>query len=125
MGCCGRSTVNPEVLHLTLKHRWFDMIASGEKTEEYRVPSPRNIALLRDKSQTCVDKGLYGGQCELWCWELQRCGFAPFREVCFHRGYSNVTMTFAVAGISYGRGKVEWGAPADEDVFIIKLGNRL
>lgn len=25
-----------KVLHLTLKKKWFDMIASGEKTEEYR-----------------------------------------------------------------------------------------
>jgi hypothetical protein len=24
------------VLHLTLKKKWFDMIASGEKKEEYR-----------------------------------------------------------------------------------------
>lgn len=26
-----------EVLTLVLKKKWFDMIASGEKTEEYRV----------------------------------------------------------------------------------------
>ena len=25
-----------KVLHLTLKKKWFDMIASGEKKEEYR-----------------------------------------------------------------------------------------
>ena len=26
-----------KILHLTLKKQWFDMIASGEKREEYRV----------------------------------------------------------------------------------------
>lgn len=26
----------PKTLHLTLKKKWFDMIASGEKKEEYR-----------------------------------------------------------------------------------------
>jgi len=25
-----------EILHLNLKKKWFDMIASGEKKEEYR-----------------------------------------------------------------------------------------
>ena len=27
-------------LHLTLKKQWFDMILSGEKTEEYRDIKP-------------------------------------------------------------------------------------
>jgi hypothetical protein len=26
----------PRILHLTIKKKWFDMIASGEKKEEYR-----------------------------------------------------------------------------------------
>lgn len=30
------STATPRILRLTLKRRWFDMIASGEKEEEYR-----------------------------------------------------------------------------------------
>ena len=29
-----------KILHLTLKKRWFDEIASGEKTEEYREIKP-------------------------------------------------------------------------------------
>jgi hypothetical protein len=28
---------NMRILHLTLKKKWFDMIASGEKREEYRL----------------------------------------------------------------------------------------
>ena len=101
------------------------MIASGEKREEYRELSNRWVATLRDKSQICVDKHLYGGPCEFWCWQAQRCGFAPFTEVCFHRGYSSVTVRFECLGISVGRGRVDWGAPEDRDVFIIKLGKRL
>ncbi len=31
---------NMKVLHLNLKKKWFDMIASGEKTEEYREIKP-------------------------------------------------------------------------------------
>ena len=29
-----------ETLHLPLKAKWYDMIESGEKTEEYRVTKP-------------------------------------------------------------------------------------
>lgn len=32
--------MNKNTLHLSLKKRWFDMIASGEKREEYRELSP-------------------------------------------------------------------------------------
>ncbi len=31
-----RQSQNPRVLRLTLNRQWFDMIASGEKREEYR-----------------------------------------------------------------------------------------
>ncbi len=34
------SAVVRRVLHLTLKKTWFDMIASGEKREEYREMKP-------------------------------------------------------------------------------------
>lgn len=32
------------LLNLTIKRRWFDMIASGEKREEYRSTDNRNVA---------------------------------------------------------------------------------
>ena len=32
------------LLNLTIKRRWFDMIASGEKSEEYRTASNRQVA---------------------------------------------------------------------------------
>ena len=32
------------IMNLTIKHRWFDMIASGEKREEYRSADNRNVA---------------------------------------------------------------------------------
>ncbi|MGE4293870.1 MAG: hypothetical protein AB7E32_16880 [Desulfovibrio sp.] len=40
-------TLTPSrILHLTLTRRWFDLIASGEKTEEYREIKPHWIARL-------------------------------------------------------------------------------
>lgn len=45
--------------------------------------------------------------------------------VCFHKGYTNTTMTFAIEGKSYGYGNPEWGAPKDRKVLKIQLGKRL
>ena len=33
------------ILNLTIKRRWFDMIASGEKREEYRSADNRQVAV--------------------------------------------------------------------------------
>jgi len=32
--------LKPKILHLTLKRKWFDLIASGEKRREYREIKP-------------------------------------------------------------------------------------
>lgn len=47
------------------------------------------------------------------------------KAVRFHRGYTNITMTFAIKEISVGKGNPQWGAPTERDVFIIKLGARI
>lgn len=48
-----------KILHLTLKKKWFDMIASGEKKEEYRQDKPywknRFVKEGYWHSQTCKD----------------------------------------------------------------------
>lgn len=86
-----------KTLHLVLKAKWYDMIASGEKKEEYRENTSywmKRIGKLHD-------------------------------VVCFHRGYTNTTMTFVIEGKSYGYGNPEWGAPTDRKVLKIQLGERL
>ena len=92
-----------KVLHLILKRRWYEMIESGEKTEEYR------------------DINHY--------WTKRICGTDVLRDavtteythVIFHYGYSNRTMEFWIESVTTGRGNPEWGAPEDKDVFIIRL----
>lgn len=86
-----------KTLHLVLKAKWYDMIARGEKKEEYRENTSywmKRIGKLHD-------------------------------AVCFHKGYTNTTMTFAIEGKSYGYGNPEWGAPKDRKVLKIQLGKRL
>ena len=93
-----------KILDLVLKHKWYDMIDVGDKPEEYREDNDYWNNRLIDKETSLVK---------------------PFTHVRFHRGYTSTTMLWTITGISFGRGKTELGAPADKDVFIIKLGGRL
>ena len=104
-------------LHLVLKGEWYDMIASGEKTEEYREPKPYWIKRILDGS-SAKRSGLTPVPHQL---SLQ----TKYERVCFHRGYTSQTMTFKIKDVSVGIGKAAWGAPADKVVIIIKLGNRI
>ena len=83
-----------EVLMLTLKKKWFEMIASGEKKEEYRDLKQYWITRLERKVDT----------------------------IHFKNGYSNDVpeMYVECKAISINGGKPEWGW--DEKCFVIKLG---
>lgn len=87
---------NASVLHLTLKKKWFDMIASGEKVEEYREIKP------------------------YWTKRLNK----DFELVQFRNGYGHdkPMMVFVIEGIDIGRGNPDHGADPDNDVYRIKLG---
>lgn len=106
-----------DTLHLVLKGKWYDLIASGEKTEEYREPKPYWIKRILDGSSA--------KQPELTPVSRQLSIQTKYGRVCFHRGYTSQTMTFKIKGVSAGIGKVAWGAPVDKVVIIIKLGNRI
>lgn len=93
------------ILHLVLKHKWYDMIVSGEKTEEYRELKP----YWSKRLFKMVD-----GKAEL-----------KYVSVCFHRGYTNETTTFMLDGWDIGKGKHEWGANMYKYYYILKLGKNL
>jgi hypothetical protein len=106
-----------KVLHLTIKKRWFDMISSGEKKEEYRL-------LKRYWSERLCDKIMCdetGG----WLSNIDSSIlFKHFDVVKFVNGYGNdkPTVTVQCLGISIGKGREEWGAEGDE-YFVIKFGD--
>ena len=87
-------------LPLTLKKQWFDMIASGQKTEEYREIKPYWTTRLKDP--------------------------ARYQTVQFKNGYSKhaPTVTLELLGITKGIGKPQWGAPHTR-VYILQLGKIL
>ncbi|ADZ31647.1 hypothetical protein PaVLD_ORF140L [Planktothrix phage PaV-LD] len=88
------------ILTLPIKKRWFDLIASGEKKEEYREIKPYY--------QTRFDK--------------------PLTHIRFTNGYGNSvpSVTVELLGISKGIPKIEWsegeGTVENKDVFILTLG---
>ena len=84
-------------LHLTIKKQWFDMILSGEKTEEYRDIKPYyNIRLIGKEYDTVV----------------------------FRNGYARdaPSLTIELKTIRFGTGNPEWGAEANKKYFVLYLG---
>ena len=106
-----------DTLHLVLIGKWYDMIESGEKTEEYREMKQYWLKRILGVSTPSLPV--------LTLIALQISKQSKFERVCFHRGYTNRTMIFEIKDISIGKGKAPWGAPVDKKVIIIKLGNRI
>ena len=96
-------------LKLVLKKKWYDMIASGEKTEEYRE-------LTEYWEKRLWEYANWGDAC--WAKE--------FDIVTFYLGYAKnrPSMSFYWLGTDIGHGRAEWGAEQGKDYFVIKLGER-
>ena len=103
-----------KTLDLPLKSKWYDMIESEEKPEEYREIKPywsKRICgcIFTTKSMCEKDKCTY-------CKEIT--------HIRFRYGYTKRTMLFELKSIKIGIGNPEWGAP-EKNVFILKLGERI
>ena len=87
-----------KILHLTLKKKWFDMIASGEKKQEYREIKPYWSKRLIDKK---------------------------YDVILFRNGYHKDApkLLIPLTRIWIGYGKTKWGAPLNKEVFILSLGD--
>ena len=101
----------PAVLRLTLKKKWYDMILSGEKKEEYREVKRYWIQRLCNE----VDYEIGGA------WEGV---FKKFNQVEFKNGYSKdaPTMVVEFKGLRIGEAKPEWSDNWQGEVFAILLG---
>jgi len=95
-----------KTLHLILKKKWFDMIKSGEKKEEYRDISKHWIRRLIGNDPN--DGGFY-----------------HFDTVTFTNGYAKNAPRFVIELLDINRrgGHVEWGAVAGCEYFVLSLGD--
>lgn len=84
------------VLHLTLKKQWFDMVVSRVKPEEYREIKP------------------------YWDNRLNK----QYDAVLFRNGYATNApeVLIELKEITTGFGRLFWGAPIGQKVYILKLG---
>jgi len=102
-----------KILDLVLKEKWYNMIESGIKHEEYREIKPYWEKRLTQKNTPDKD-GFVAADFD----------FKEYTHVRFRKGYSKTSITYAITEITIGRGNTEWGAPADKDVFIIRLSDK-
>ncbi|MEL7191479.1 MAG: ASCH domain-containing protein [Bacteroidota bacterium] len=122
-----------KTLHLTLKKKWFCMIKSGEKKEEYREIKKywasrllHNIPLY-DGGYLSAWGDIEDGDYEAQGWK-DFSGNAPvykdFTHAQFRNGYrkDSPSITVPIKNIRIGKGRPEWGAEIDTNYFIIELG---
>ena len=102
-----------KTLDLVLKKKWYDMIASGEKTEEYRELK----AYWWNRLSRVVETEDHYTYREI----------IHYDRVTFHLGYAKnrPSMAFAIKEITIRPGRTEWGAENGKNYFVIKLGERL
>lgn len=130
-----------KTLNLTLKKKWFDMILSGEKKEEYREIKSYwiNRFLKADFTQNSMDSDSFS-QDEFHhdVINYENTGWQSRHEMLQHFEHSMVDYDFVKFTNGYGAdkpsfiieldriifsdGKVEWGAVKDERYFCLLLG---
>lgn len=93
------------MLTLPIKKKWFDMILSGEKKEEYREKSKYWETRFHNALEISLERGRMT---------------VPDMWVRFRNGYSRSSPEItAVVRLREGEGKPEWGAVPGKQYFIL------
>ena len=106
------------MLTLPIKKKWFDMILSGVKTEEYKELKPyyekRFLNLFGEIAfypRPHFVKDSYVEDYE----KIER-------EICFRNGYSKNSPYFvAKCDLEIGKGNPEWGAEPNKEYYVLKI----
>jgi hypothetical protein len=120
-----------KVLRLTLKKKWFDMIASGEKKEEYReIKQYWATRLLHGFSKSSISFNFseLSKKYETMNGEtLLDAIKKDFTHIEFKNGYgkNSPIMLVEFKGLRIGEAKPEWSDNWKGNVFIILLGEVL
>jgi len=109
-----------KILHLTLKKKWFDMILSGEKKEEYREFKDywiNRLGYFYESSSNPDDNGY-------WNEEMRNLPDV----ICFTNGYGANRPSFNIKVEDWSLKKSshpEWGGDTVKEQFIFHLGEIL
>lgn len=91
------------MLTLPIKKKWFDMIKSGEKKEEYREIKP-----YYDSRFSKIFDSMF--------WEINTA------KICFRNGYkSNSPKIICECKLSQRKGKPEFGAEPNKVYYVLKI----
>ena len=91
------------MLTLPIKKKWFDMIKSGEKKEEYREIKPYYNSRFK---KNCIKEIYYN----------------PIREIIFRNGYSkNSPSIKCKVEITEGYSKEKWGAEPNKMYYVLRI----
>lgn len=95
------------MLIIPIKKKWFKMIDSGEKREEYRDVKPYWIERLNR---------VFGG-------DLQTAAvYGRKRVVAFRNGYGKDRPTIeALVSLRFGTGRPSWGAVRNREYIVLKI----
>ena len=104
------------MLVLPIKKKWFDMIASGEKKEEYREIKPYYDTRIGRALGSCGSLS----QCvPEWRERLLK---ERALEVLFKNGYGyDVPTIFAECKVRIDYGKKEWGAEEGKKYYVLEI----
>ena len=99
------------MLILPIKKKWFDMIKSGEKKEEYREIKPYWTSRFLGKELDFQDlPKVCLSQCE------------PIVTVILKNGYSiNAPAIKCKCRLRIGQGNPEWGAEPNKEYYILEI----
>ena len=105
------------MLTLPIKKKWFDMIKSGEKKEEYREIKPYWTNRF-DKKVMLFNHELTEREMKYLCInEEYMC-----TDVIFRNGYSNSSPKIKCrVKIFVGIGEEEWGAEPNIEYYVLKI----
>lgn len=132
-GCVAHTFMKPKELQLPLKGKWFRMIESGEKKEEYREINEYWTKRMHTCTEDCCDAHK-DGSCLKTCkaayihlnhiYNGNRTG--PYTHVHFTLGYprkddASRHMVKRIKEITIGTGRPEWGAEPGKEYFVIKF----
>ena len=103
-------------LILPIKKKWFDMILSGAKTEEYRERKPYWEKRFKNYFSYCYSPLDNDGK--EWGWQFGQ----NRKDVIFKNGYGrNVPEFSAEVSICEKEGNPEWGAQSGETYYVLQI----
>ena len=102
------------MLTLPIKKKWFDMILSGEKKEEYREIKPYwTKRLLKTDIEFDLEKLKN---------QLRKENACLYRTIILRNGYSKNSRAIECrVSISIGYGNLEWGAIPNKEYYVLKI----